>query len=150
MKAQEDIMKITDKMIVKTLEHNKTAQEAYSLFTTREGLLQFFGRDNHIEMTPFGPYEIYFLMDNKPGLRGGEGCQVLSFVPSKMLSFTWNAPPDFMSVRNSSYHTWVVINFEDNYLELRHIGWPEDPEWEPVYDYFKRAWSMVLENFNKI
>jgi uncharacterized protein YndB with AHSA1/START domain len=143
-------MKITDKMIYKTLKHSLSAQASYDYFTTKDGLKAFFGADNEIDITPGGKYEIYFLMDNEPGLKGGEGCQVLSFVPGKMLSFTWNAPPQHMEVRNSDYHTWVVLDFQDGFIELRHLGWPEDPKWALVYDYFDRAWDIVLDNFSKL
>lgn len=143
-------MKISSKQIVKTLEHHATRAEIYKLFTTHEGLKTFFGEDNHIEITPGGPYEIYFLLDNPIGLRGGEGCQVLSFIPNRMLSFTWNAPPQFPEIRSSTYHTWVVLEFMDKRLQLTHLGWPEDPEWSKVYDYFDRAWGIVMDNLSKI
>lgn len=143
-------MKIDSKIIYKRLKHSKSAEEAYRLFTTKEGLKKFFGVDNNIEMTPFGKYEIYFLMDSPQGLKGSEGCKVLSFVPDKMLSFTWNAPPLYLKIRASKYKTWVVLNFEDGLIELRHLGWPEDQAWNPVFDYFNKAWSMVLDAFSKL
>lgn len=143
-------MQITDKQIIKHISHDLTRKEAYELFTTSEGLKLFFGEDNRIEITPGGPYEIYFLMDNPPGIRGGEGCKVLSFIPNKMLSFTWNAPPQYDAVRNATYKTWVVLEFEDMGLTLTHLGWPEGQEWDEVYNYFDRAWSIVLSNLKAV
>jgi len=81
-------------------------------WTTPAGLKTFFGQDNKVELTPGGPYEIYFLLDNPAGTRGGEGNQVLSFLPPKMLSFTWNAPPSIPEIRNHTHKTWVVVQFE--------------------------------------
>jgi uncharacterized protein YndB with AHSA1/START domain len=31
----------------------------------------------------------------KPGEQGGEGMIIMSIQPEKMLSFTWNAPPEW-------------------------------------------------------
>ncbi len=57
------------------------------MWTTSEGLRAFFGVDNRIEMVSGGAFEIYFLMENEYGLRGSEGCKVISLLPQKMLSF---------------------------------------------------------------
>lgn len=137
-------MNITDKKLVKTLNHSIPSEDMWKIWTTSEGLARLFDSKNKIELTPFGAFEIYFIEDNPPGLKGSETCQILSFLPEKMLSFTWNAPPQFESVRNSKYKTWVVLNFEPNKVTLTHLGWPDDKEWEPVYEYFENAWDMVL------
>jgi uncharacterized protein YndB with AHSA1/START domain len=143
-------MIISDKQLIKTCIHTITNEEAYDYFTTHDGLKSFFGEDNAIEITPGGKYEIYFMMDQPYGQRGAEGCKVLSFIPNRMLSFTWNAPPQYPQIRNSDYHTWVVLEFFDQRIRLTHLGWPEDESWTPVFDYFDRAWTIVLDNFCKI
>lgn len=147
-------MNVTEKRIVKTLKHNVSLEEMWTLWTTSYGLKNFFGADSKVELEPLGAYEIYFLMDNKYGKRGSEGCKVLSFIHEKMLSFTWNAPPQFDMVRNSEYKTWVVVEFEDNLIRLSHLGWPEvsksdEKEWNDVYDYFDEAWEYVLANLSE-
>jgi hypothetical protein len=30
-------------------------------------------------------------------------------------------------------------------ITLTHLGWPDDPAWEPVFDYFDSARKSVLE-----
>jgi len=130
--------------IDKTIHHKLSQGQAYDLFATSQGLKTIMGEDNWIEMKPMGAYEIYFLMDNPYGARGSEGCKVLSFIPGEMISFTWNAPPQYMALRNSGYHTWVVIDFYQDTIRLRHLGWPDDSAWLPVYKYFDRAWDLVL------
>ncbi len=105
--------------------------------------------DNRIDLQPFGRYEILFLMDNPEGLQGGEGNVVLSFLPCKMLSFTWNAPPDFPLIRNHEHKTWVVVEFEETpdnttTLTLSHLGWLKGDEWDQVFNYFDQAWSRVM------
>jgi uncharacterized protein YndB with AHSA1/START domain len=147
-------METTDKQIIKSRIISCSVSCAWWKWTTHEGLLQFFGRDNKIELTPGGAFEIYFLMDNPYGLRGSEGCKILSFLPEQMLSFSWNAPPEYKEVRESSYYTWVVVNFRafpENRTEitLTHLGWPVDKRWEPVFEYFDDAWVTILNRLEK-
>ena len=123
------------------------------MWTTHEGLLTFFGADNNVELIPGGAFEIYFLVDNPYGLRGSEGCKVLSFMTQKMLSFSWNAPPQFQQIRSGEYKTWVVVEFEqvsegETKVTLTHLGWPQGKQWDKVYDYFTEAWDVVLERLN--
>ena len=142
-------MKISNKQIKKTAIIESQLDKIWWQWTTHEGLLTFLGNDNRIELTPGGKYEIYFLMENPRGLRGGEGNTVLSFLPKRMLSFTWNAPPKFPEVRASSYRTWVVVNFEpvsgsQTRVNLTHLGWPISDKWDQVYEYFDEAWDFVM------
>jgi len=30
------------------------------------------------------------------------------------------------------------------------FGWGKSGKWNELYDYFDRAWSMVLDNFKKL
>ena len=112
----------------------------------------FFAENNHIEAYPGGKYEMYFIQENPPGLRGSEGCKVLAVIPGKLFSFTWNAPPQFPEIRNGSWHTWVVLDFEalnenETHVNLTHLGWKEGQEWKKVYEYFENAWEIVLRRF---
>ena len=120
-------------------------------WTTPAGLKTFFGQDNKVELTPGGPYEIYFLLDNPAGTRGGEGNQVLSFLPPKMLSFTWNAPPSIPEIRNHTHKTWVVVQFEtaetgQTRVSLDRLGWLDGEKWDEAYAYFNQAWDSVLNS----
>lgn len=104
-----------------------------------------------MELTPGGPYEIYFLLENPEGTRGGEGNTVLSFLPPKMLSFTWNAPPSIPEVRNHIHKTWVVVQLEkidskNTKVSLDHLGWLAGEKWDETYAYFDRAWDIVLNS----
>lgn len=134
------------KQIIKSRNHSMTRSEAYQCFTTPEKLKLFFGREHHVEIRLFGPYEIYFL-DAPLGNRGSEGCQVLAFIPNRLLSFTWNAPPSIPEIRNSNIHTFVIIEFEDQLISLTHGGWQTGVSWDKVYDYFDNAWDVVLDRF---
>jgi len=94
---------------------------------------------------------LYFDLQAPKGSQGGEGCRVLSFLPMEMLSFEWNAPPEFPTVRKEQMrrHTWVVLQFypiakDQTKVRLAHLGWREGEEWEKVFQYFLRAWDIVL------
>lgn len=142
-------MKITDKQIKKTKLISESAEKVWWRWTTREGLNTFMSEDSRIELRPGGAFEIYFLMDNPEGLRGSEGCKILSYLPERMLSFSWNAPPEHREVRDSEYKTWVVVEFESlsasqTEVRLTHLGWPDDEKWMAVFDYFDSAWDAVM------
>ncbi|MEX0812792.1 MAG: SRPBCC domain-containing protein [Chitinophagales bacterium] len=145
---------INQKSIVKTKVLNTSAKQLWKKWTTHEGLLTFFGRDNKIELIPGGAFEIYFLMENEYGLRGSETCKVLSYLPNEMLSFSWNAPPSFLKIRNHPHKTWVVITFKpinENQCEVKltHLGWLDGDEWNKVFEYFENAWEIVLNRFEE-
>ena len=143
-------MELTDRKIKKSVNLNMPAADLWTKWTTHEGLLSFFGRDNKIELIPGGAFEIYFLTDNPYGLRGSEGCKILSYLPERMLSFSWNAPSQFPVIRSLDYKTWVVVEFNkvsksETNVTLTHLGWPSGDDWNQVYDYFDNAWGSVLE-----
>lgn len=145
-------IKISDKKIMKSVEVPLCVKEVWKKWTTHEGLLTFFGEDNKIELFPGGAFEIYFLIDEPYGLRGSEECKILSYLPEKMLSFTWNAPPSIPQIRISEYKTWVVVEFNsvnesNTEIVLTHVGWPEDTNWDSTYQYFDNAWEIVLLMF---
>ena len=129
--------------------------DVFRSLSTSEGVKAFLGVTNRIELTVGGPYELYFLADAPEGQRGSEGCEVLSWLPGRMLSFTWNAPPEFEHARPR--RTVVVIELETESpgatrVRLTHHGFAAgataDPdhagEWEEVRAYFAKAWPQFL------
>lgn len=142
-------MKISEKQIVKAQIINRPLSKIWWQWTTSEGLKTFFAEDNKMELRILGPFEIYFLTENSYGLKGSEGCKIISYVPERQLVFTWNAPPQYPDIRNSDYQTWVLVDFEEcsaneTKVTITHAGWPEDDNWQPVFDYFDKAWQIVL------
>ncbi len=132
-------------------------ERVWHAWTTDEGCRSFFARQTRVRLELGGPFEMLFLEDAPEGERGSEGCTFLSYVPGRMLSFTWNAPPQFAHARGR--HTWVVLSFEAveddrTRVTLDHLGFREhmerDPlhadEWEQVRAYFQKAWPFVLGN----
>ncbi len=121
--------------------------DVWQAWTTREGILSFFAPDCLVELNPGGAYEMYFNLDSDQCEKGGEGCRLLAIEEPHMLSFTWNAPPEFPNVRRQKTH--VTIRFEQISIEktlatLTHDGWGTGEEWQAVRAYFDRAWGQVV------
>ena len=100
-----------------------------------------------IELVIGGPYE--WLWDGKTG---SNGCQILSYIPNRMLSFSWNAPPDQPLSR--ARHTWVVVEFAPaddgaTLVTLTHLGFGTEAHWDETFDYFSKAWPFVFEQMRK-
>jgi uncharacterized protein YndB with AHSA1/START domain len=130
--------------------------EVWSLFATSAGWKKFFGVDTNIELIPGGKWEILFGKDAPEGQRGSEGCTVLSYLPEKMISYSWNAPPRLAHAREK--RTWVVVHFDEvagtrTRVRLEHLGFAEQAaaapdhkaEWEEARGYFDQAWPKVLD-----
>jgi len=123
--------------------------EVWRLWTTSAGLAEWLA-PARVQLRVGGAYEVRFLPDNPPGTRGSEGCRVLSVLPHRMLSFTWNAPPHLSTRRQL---TWVVVQLREadggTVVKLTHTGWPQalatDPEWAATFEYFQSAWSRALQ-----
>jgi len=123
--------------------------QVWDAWTTSDGCRTFFAPDAHVELSHGGMYELYFDAAQPLGLRGSEGCRVVSFEPERMLTFTWNAPPHFPSLR--AYHTLVTLDLEPTEEEtttvrLTQAGWKDGDEWQRLYEYFDCAWNSVLQN----
>jgi uncharacterized protein YndB with AHSA1/START domain len=140
------------RILVKETLVPATLDEVWNAWTTTEGVKTFFSRQAKVELAVGGAYEIYFLLDAPSGFKGSEGCQVLSFLPKEMLSFSWSAPPEFGELREK--RTIVVLRFEElepskvKVILFQH-GWGKGEEWDKLYDYFEKAWSYVLGNLKK-
>jgi len=148
-------IKITDKKIIITKEVDLPMERAYGLWSTSEGTQELFQTQTKIELTPFGKYEIYFIIDGKAGERGSETSKVLSYIPNEMISFTWNAPPNHPYVRNHPYQTQVIVRFyklseTKTKVELYHHAWPEGEPWDAAFNYFTKAWEHVMMHMTQI
>lgn len=136
-----------ERRIEKSAVIDAPVPEVWKAWTTSAGLESFFCPKATVELRQFGKYELEFASSAPVGLRGTEGCRVLSYVPEKMLSFSWNAPPDQPDMRYRK--TFVVLSFSPagngkTKLELSHGGWQKGAEWDETYKYFDQAWTEVL------
>lgn len=126
--------------------------EVWRLWTTDAGLCEWLVGGANVALAVGGAYELFFAADAPAGERGGEGCRVLAYLPERMVSFTWNAPPSFPEERR--LRTWVVVELLPTgsgatRVRLTHLGWPEsgwrgEGRWPEVYAYFERAWTSVM------
>ena len=129
-----------------------TLEEVWNAWTTTDGVKTFFSPEAKVELAVGGSFENYWDMEAEYGLRGSEGCRVLSYLPMEMLSFSWNAPLDFGELRN--VYTIVVLQFQEIEpgkvkVVLSQHGWCRGENWDKLFDYFDRAWSYVLGNLKK-
>lgn len=133
--------------------------QVWRAWSTSEGFKAAVGADLRIELRPGGPFEIAFAPDAPEGQRGSEGCKVLSYLPGRMLSFTWNTPPNFPNLRAKGPVTQVIVQLTalcatQTKVTLTHHGWPAEPtefkdEWDGSFEYFKAAWPKVLDWMQK-
>jgi uncharacterized protein len=139
----------TGDAIVRTARVRADRALAWRAWTSETELATWFGRGARVGLHPGGPYEIYFLMDQPPGSRGGEGNTVLSLQPGRLLAFTWNAPPSFGPLRD--VRTFVLLEFTDapdaTVVTLKHYGWREGADWDRVRAYFEHAWTAIMRAF---
>lgn len=133
----------------KTATINGSPAAVFETLTTAEGLRRVMGIDSTVQLAVGGAYEWYFLPNEPYGRQGGEGCQVLAYVPGRVLAFSWNAPPTQPEQR--AKRTWVVIELAASgggattVLTVTHLGFGEGAEWDKTMAYFDRAWPTVLE-----
>ena len=124
----------------------------WDAWTTTKGVNSFFSEMADIELRIGGKYEIYFSDQVPYGQRGSEDCRILSFLPQSMLSFEWNAPPQFGKLRYEL--TQVILQFEkisenETRITLTQHGWGIGEKWDELYAYFERAWGYVLNNLKE-
>ena len=123
-------------------------------WTTTEGVTSFAPPKADIELRVGGSYEWYFQPDAPEGSRGSEGCKVLSYLPMKMLSFSWNAPPSIPELRDAGVKTHVVVALSELgggrvNVTLSQLGFGEGEPWDRYYSYFDKAWPWVLAELQK-
>lgn len=133
---------------------NAPPEAVFPLWTTAEGFKKFLGVGGEVELAIGGPIELHFGPSQPEGERGSEGSQYLSYLPNRMVSYSWNAPPKFTAER--AKRTWVVVMFTPveggkTRVEFSHLGFGPSGEgrWDEVKAYFDRAWTNVLAALEK-
>ncbi|HEQ98135.1 MAG TPA: hypothetical protein ENO22_02195 [candidate division Zixibacteria bacterium] len=144
--------KPTDRVIHHEAVVEASLDKVWKTWTTTEGVKTFFSPHARIDLRIGGPFEIYFDTGQPYGSRGSEGCVILSYLPKKMLSFSWNAPPSLGEMRDRKTHAVLFFEPLDSArvkVSFDHYGWGEGERWDEVYEYFDRAWTYVFGNFEK-
>ncbi|MAE71542.1 MAG: hypothetical protein CME06_13875 [Gemmatimonadetes bacterium] len=137
---------------VKTTTIDAPPEKVYEIWTDAAAFVAAYASPNvdlraEIDLAIGGRYE--WLWD---GVTGSNGCQILSYIPNRMISFSWNAPPSQPESR--AKRTWVVVEFERSreggtHLTLTHLGFGTAPHWQETFEYFSAAWLHVLEQFKR-
>ncbi len=139
------------RQVIHEVTINAPTATLWNHWTTLSGLQTLFippkpPLQGKIELRPNGPYELYFLMDNPEGMRGGEESRIIAYQDERMLSFTWKNTPDW-TIR--PFLTHVIVTFEEltprqTRLRLAQSGFGDGGEWDTAYEYFTDAWARVL------
>jgi uncharacterized protein YndB with AHSA1/START domain len=141
------------RFITKSATLEKSVGEVWNLWTTKSGLESFFAPNCNFKLEIGGPFEMLFDGEQKAGLQGSEGCQIMAIEPNSMLSFSWNAPPHIPTIREQK--TFVEVHFikvgnDSTRVTLRHHGWGINEEWTKTFNYFENAWNYVFSNLEKV
>jgi uncharacterized protein YndB with AHSA1/START domain len=126
---------------------NAPVERVWRAWTVAEEAETFFAPKCAIDLRPGGRYEMLFDLEAAPGDQGGEGVIILAIQPPRMLSFTWNAPPEIPEIRVQRTHVTVRLDAVDSNrtrVMLVHDGWGEGAGWDAAYNYFERAWKRVV------
>ena len=142
------------KILHKEITVRASLDAVWNAWTTTDGMRSFFAPEAYIDLRIGGAYEVYFLLNNPRGLQGSEDCKIVSYLPMRMLSFTWNCPPEFEAARASKVFTWCVLLFDEIApgtvrVDFSELGWPNTEEWNKIYDYFDKAWESVLASLKE-
>ena len=141
-----------DRRLVKQVVVAAPVADVWKAWTTTEGIVSFFAPSARVEARPGGPFEVHINPYAKPGLKGADDMVVLAVQEEKLISFTWNSPPQLPLVR--SQRTAVQVRLRavgDRQTEVRlvHGGWGEGGQWDESFKYFDTAWGRVLANLQK-
>ncbi len=120
--------------------------EVWSAWTDPALLRQWWGvREARVDLRIGGVYDLEFPSQGDAITNGSQGCRILSYVPGRLLSFTFEAPAHLDLGRD---HTWVVVGFESadvgTTASLEHCGFLSGEKWDEAREYFRRAWRRSL------
>lgn len=143
-----DAQKLDRNIYIETIIEAPVTQ-VWETWTTKEGLESFLAPACNIDLRVDGTLDVFFFPEAPVGQRGAEGLRILSVLPNKMFSFTWNNPPDMPEIRGQ--YTHVILKFfsvgaanDHTKLVLIHDGWGDGEIWDQAYQYFIKAWRDVV------
>jgi uncharacterized protein YndB with AHSA1/START domain len=137
-------------MVYAEVTVERSPDDAFTDWTTAEGIEAFFAKKAFIEAEPGGNYALWFAPDAPEGTRGSDHGKVLGLQPGRMLSVTWDMPPYMPEIR--PHQTVLQILFEPvgeekTRVRLFHTGFGEGEVWEKGHDYFETTWPTVLSGY---
>lgn len=141
-----------ERQIKLSIDIETPIDKVWKQWTTPQGISRFFAPASQIEIRPLGKFDIYFTPNQPVGFRGAEGNLIMSVQEERMLSFTWDAPPQWPEIRKQ--RTFVTLRFkklaeDKTEVSLVHTGWGGGAEWDAVFSYFESAWGKTVLPFLK-
>lgn len=121
-----------------SIQHHSKHEKLFPYFTDSTLLASWLCLDAKVALKEQGPYELYF--DEDKSINNTCGCKILSF-SQEYLMVNWKGPDIF-----KAQETIVTFIFHDHMLNLLHTGFLDKEE----ELFFERAWSLSLENLEKI
>jgi len=127
-------------------------EAVWQAWTTRAGITSFFAPDAEIDARVGGAFHIHMNPLAEPGSKGADEMRFMALQPPRMLSFDWNAPPHLAEAR--AQRTFVIVRLEPvdaghTRVRLHHTGWGDGGQWDATFNYFDRAWGVVLGSLAK-
>lgn len=142
------------------------AAEVFRLWTTPEGVKEFFAPQARIEPWVGGQYEIIFQpqLDPEGENYGTKGAQILRLEENRLLVFEWitfvfdklpgvSGPPQVSRAERDArpLPTWVEVSFEPveeepskTRIRLAHRGFRKSEKWKEAFAYFWPIWGTIL------
>lgn len=120
--------------------------DVWKAVSTTEGLRTFFSSGASIELVTFGHFVHHFTEEAPSGKAALTGNLVLAVQPERLLTLTWDAPPEYPSVR--AQRTFVEIRLAPDGAANTHVtftesGFGNGAEWDGTYEYFRGGWTLV-------
>jgi uncharacterized protein YndB with AHSA1/START domain len=147
--AEEQTM-AKEKLLHLAIKVNAPIDSVWSRVATKNGMEKFFAPECIFKPEVLSLFEIHFNPGGPVGQKGAEDNRILAIQEKQMISFTWDAPPQFAALRKS--RTCVSIRLfktseSQTLVTLSQTGWGQGKEWDTLYTYFEQAWGgFVLPN----
>lgn len=148
--ASQDVFAQLRPMVYAEVTVERSADAAFTDWTTPSHIEGFFAKKAFIEAKPGGQYALWFALDAPEGSRGSDTGTVLGLQDGKMLSVTWAMPPYMPEIR--PHLTVLQILFEPvtedtTRVRLFHTGFGDGEAWDKGLKYFKSTWPEVLTGY---
>jgi uncharacterized protein YndB with AHSA1/START domain len=139
-----------EKILHIAIRVNAPVDSVWARVATKAGMEKFFAPECIFKPEVLSLFEIHFNPGGPVGQKGAEDNRILAIQEKQMISFTWDAPPQFPALRKN--RTCVSIrlyktNDRQTVVTLSQTGWGQGKDWDALYAYFEQAWaSFVLPN----
>jgi len=142
-----------DKIIYRSVRLKCNPSKAYEMFTVNKHLEKWLTQIADVELKVGGKYELFWNPEDKEN-DSTIGCKILALQPNRFLSFEWKGAKQFKHFMNDVRPLTNVVTFfiptnDGTEVHILHTGWRETEEWKKAFEWFERAWTMVLSELEK-